>query len=130
MRETRIAQMSIFETYSEHAIGVQLRRLSDLLDCHRQVLTLIKKDLVNSSLKPVGRMGLTVENVFRCLLLKQCLGVSYDRLAFHLSDSLSYRSFVRLAPHLSPKKSCLQSTIRSITPETLASPRSLVHSHC
>lgn len=73
MRETRIAQMSIFETYSEHEIGVQLRRLSDLLDCHRQVLTLIKKDLVNSSLKPVGRMELTVENVFRCLLLKQCL---------------------------------------------------------
>ena len=28
---------------------------------------------------------------------------------------------MRLAPHLSPKKSCLQSTIRSITPETLES---------
>jgi hypothetical protein len=26
MRETRIAQMSIFETYSEHEIGVQLCR--------------------------------------------------------------------------------------------------------
>ena len=121
MRETRISQMSIFETYSEHETGVQLRRLSDLLACHRQALTLIKKDLVNSSLKPVGRMGLTVANVFRCLLLKQCLSVSYDRLAFHLSESMSYRSFVRLAPHLSPKKSCLQSTIRSITPETLES---------
>jgi len=119
MRETRIAQMSIFETYSEHDIGVQLKSLGNLLDAHLEILPLIKKDLVKASLKPVGRTGLTVENVFRCLLLKQRFSISYEQLAFHLSDSTSYRSFARLAPNLAPKKSALQSTIRSITPQTL-----------
>ena len=119
MRETRTAQRSIFEMYSEHDFAVQLKQLADLLDRHPEILSLIKKDLVNTSLKTVGRTGLTVENVFRCLLLKQHLGVSYERLAFHLSGSMSYRSFTRLAPNLSPKKSCLQSTIRQIKPETL-----------
>jgi IS5 family transposase len=32
---------------------------------------------------------------------------------------MSYRSFARLPSNLTPKKSCLQSTIRSIKPETL-----------
>jgi IS5 family transposase len=126
MRETRTAQTSLFDNYSEHDIGVQLKHLADLLDRHPKVLPLISKDLVSASVKPVGRAGLTVENVFRALLLKQQLGVSYERLAFHLSDSMTYRSFTRLAPNLSPKKSCLQSTIRQIKPETLAAVHDLL----
>jgi len=120
MRETRIAQMSIFENYSEHEFGQQLKRLASVLDQHPDILTVIAKDLVDKSLKPVGRSGLTVENILRCLLLKQRLGLSYEKLAFHLSDSMSFRSFVRLPHHVAPKKSCLQSTIRRIKPETLA----------
>lgn len=120
MRETRIAQMSIFETYSKHDIGLGLKKLADVLDNHPEILTLIEKDLVDKSLKPVGRTGLTVETIFRCLLLKQQLDISYEQLAFHLSDSMSYRSFARLPQYLMPKKSCLQSTIRRIKPETLA----------
>ncbi len=119
MRETRSAQISIFETYSKHKVGVQLEKLSSLLDEYPDILTLVENDLVDISLKPVGRTGLSVENVFRCLLLKQQLGVSYEQLAFHLSDSTSYRSFVRLPAHHMPQKSCLQSTIRRIKPETL-----------
>ena len=119
MRETRLAQTSIFENYAEHEFGKQLKTLSSLLDDYPEILTLIEKDLIDDSLRPVGRSGLTVENVFRCLLLKQQLGVSYERLAFHLADSISYRTFVRLPAHSMPKKSCLQSTIRSIRPETL-----------
>ncbi len=119
MRVTRIAQRSIFEIYSEHEFGKRLKSLASILDDHPEILTVIEKDLVNKSLKPVGRAGLSVENIFRCLLLKQQLGLSYEALAFHLSDSMSYRTFVRLPPHVSPKKSCLQSTIRSIKPETL-----------
>jgi IS5 family transposase len=119
MRETRIAQRSIFDNYSKHDIGSQLQQLSGVLDDHPEILSHIKKDLVDESLKPVGRTGLTVDSVFRCLLLKQQLGVSYERLAFHLSDSMSYRTFARLPYYLMPKKSCLQATIRKINPATL-----------
>ncbi len=118
MRETRLPQMSIFEVYSEHKIGSQLSRLSTLLDEHPDILSLLEKDLLDKSCKAVGRSGLTVENIFRCLLLKQHLQLSYEALAFHLSDSVSYISFARLTNGFHPKKSALQSTIRKITPDT------------
>ena len=119
MRVTRIAQRSIFEFYSEHDIGVQLRKLANILDEHPEILAVLEQDLVDKSLKPVGCSGLTVETIFRCLLLKQQLGLSYERLAFHLSDSMTFRTFARMPDHLNPKKSCLQSTIRKIKPDTL-----------
>jgi transposase, IS5 family len=81
---------------------------------------LIAKDLVDESLIHVGRCGLSVESIFRCLLLKQQLRISYEQLSFHLSDSMTYRTFTRLAQDSTPSRSGLQSTIRRIKPETLA----------
>ena len=57
--------------------------------------------------------------IFRCLLLKQILQVSYKRLSFRLCDSPTYRTFARLHQEKSPSRSGLQSVIRQITPETL-----------
>jgi IS5 family transposase len=71
MRETRILQASLFDNYSKHEFGNQLKALSDLLDEHAEILPLIEKDLVSPLVKKVGRSGLSVESVFRCLLLKQ-----------------------------------------------------------
>jgi len=119
MRETRKAQASLFDYYSKHEFGIQLEALSCILDEHTEILALIEKDLIDASVKKVGRNGLSVETVFRCLLLKQKLQVSYEQLSFHLSDSISYRTFTRLPEGLSPSRSGLQSTIRSIRPETL-----------
>jgi len=119
MRETRVAQASIFENYSEHEFGTRLKLLSKVLDQYPEILQLIAKDLVSESQTPVGRSGLSVESVFRCLLLKQQLRISYEQLAFHLSDSITYRTFARLANNTAPSRSGLQSTIRRIKPETL-----------
>jgi IS5 family transposase len=57
--------------------------------------------------------------VFRCLLLKQILSISYDQLSFHLSDSLTYRTFARLSAQQAPSRAGLQSVIRKIRPQTL-----------
>jgi len=119
MRETRNAQASIFEEYSNHEYGVRLRKLSKILDRHPGILDLVAADLIDPSVSAVGRIGLSAESVLRCLVLRQQLGFSFEQLAFHLSDSVTYRTFTRLPAHLSPSRSCLQSTIRSITPETL-----------
>ena len=86
MRETRNAQVSIFESYSKHEFGAELETLSRRRDEHSKILSLIEPDLIDKSRKKVGRCGLTVESIFRCLLLKKQLGVSYEQLAFHLSD--------------------------------------------
>lgn len=64
-------ESAIFENYSEHEQGVHLEQLSELLDQYPEILALIEQDIVDNSLKPVGRYGLTVENVFRSLLLNR-----------------------------------------------------------
>lgn len=119
MREIRDAQHSIFDFYSKHESSRQLRDLSDLLDQNPIVLQLVKQDFNNKDVKNTGARGLSLESILRCLLLKQILGVSYHRLAFHLSDSPTYRTFARLRIGRSPSKSALQATIRRISAQTL-----------
>ena len=119
MRETRTAQTSLFDVYAQHKFGRFLQQLSDLLDAHPQLLNYIAEDFQFKELKATGRKGLSVESTFRCMLLKQISGDSYEKLAFHLSDSSSYRSFARLAGHYQPSKSALSNSIRRIQPQTL-----------
>jgi len=119
MRETRNAQASIFDFYAPHEHAQQLRKLSELLDEHPIILTLINRDFDRKELANTGACGLSLESILRCLLLKQILRVSYRQLAFHLSDSPSYRAFARLRYGDSPCKSALQSTVRRIRHETL-----------
>ncbi|MFT5452220.1 MAG: IS5 family transposase [Enterobacterales bacterium] len=54
MRVTRLAEVSIFENYSEHEFGIQLKALSDSLDVHPDILSLVRQGLIDESLKPVG----------------------------------------------------------------------------
>ena len=95
MRETRNAQISIFHFYAPHALGDQLSMLSDLLDDHPLILDCVERDFRVPDTAATGASGLSVESVFRCLLLKQILKVSYEKLSFHLSDSPTYRTFAR-----------------------------------
>jgi IS5 family transposase len=126
MRETRNAQSSIFDFYAEHELGHQLRNLSELLDEHPEILALIEQDLVEPDTTCTGANGLSVESVFRSLLLKQILQVSYEKLAFHLCDSPTYRTFARLGSEQMPRRSGLQSTIRQITAQTLEKANNLL----
>jgi len=119
MRETRTVQGSIFDSYSRHEHGVELSELSLLLDEYPEVLELLNIDLVDPNCRRTGRGGLSVESVYRCLLLKRILDVSYEKLSFHLSDSTTYRSFARLGNGHQPSRAGLQSVIRKIRPETL-----------
>ena len=120
MRRRLTAQRSIFENYAEHEIGYRLKALSDILDNQYQpeILSLVEKDLRQTPAKNTGRCGMSVETVLRCLLLKQELQVSYEQLAFLLSDSITFSTFARL-DGLMPKRSGLQTNIRRISSETL-----------
>ena len=119
MRETRTAQASIFDFYSKHERSVFFANLSAKLDQHPELLTLIESDLLTQGTKPTGRKGLSVESIFRCLLLKQITGASYEQLSFLLSDSRSYRTFARVDRDCSVGKSALCANIGRVQPETL-----------
>ncbi len=119
MREIRSAQSSIFDYYAQHEFGDFLRGLSRILDDNPELLETIEEDLLTPGVKATGRKGLSVESIFRCMLLKQITGVSYKMLAFHLADSHSYRAFARLDRDCQPGKSALSKNIRRVTPETL-----------
>lgn len=120
MRETRIAQTSIFDRYAEHEYGRQLEQLSLLLDDHPEILELIGRDFDKADVASTGACGLSIESIFRCLVLKQITQLSYQKLAFHLCDSATYRTFARLKVKQSPSKSALQATVRRVRPETLS----------
>ena len=104
MRQDRIIQASIFDLFSEHEIGRELKAMSAWLDAHRGVIALVAAELCRPGLKPTGRDGLPAESVLRCALLKQYRQLSYQELAFHLSDSASFRAFARLPLHWCPEE--------------------------
>ena len=99
--------------------------MSAWLDAHREVIALVAAELCRPGLKPTGRDGLPAESVLRCALLKQYRQLSYQELAFHLSDSASFRAFARLPLHWCPKKSVLQETISAISARTWGADQSL-----
>lgn len=119
MRETRTAQMSIFDSYSQHERSDYFKALSALLDEHPKVLQLAEGDLLNKAAKATGCRGLSVESIFRCMLLKQNMGVSYEELSFLLADSQTCRTFARLDRDCFPGKAALCTNIRRLRPETL-----------
>ncbi len=118
MRQKRIDQVSIFDLFSNHEIGRELKAMSARLDQHRDTLDWIVADLRLNDVTDSGRHGLPAESVLRCALLKQYRQLSYQELAFHLSDSASFQAFARLPANLFPKKSVLQKTISRIQPAT------------
>ena len=107
MRQKRTAQVSIYEQFSEHALGQELRTMSEWLDAHRAVLTWVMNELRQVDVKATGRRGLSAESVLRCALLKQHRQLSYEELAFYLCDSASFQAFARLPLNECPKKSAL-----------------------
>jgi IS5 family transposase len=118
MRQKRIIQGSLFDLFSDHQIGRELKAISAWLDAQSGLVALIATDVGDEGVKHTGRQGLPAESVLRCALLKQFRQLSYEELAFHLSDSSSFRAFARLPLSLCPKKSVLQKTISLIRAET------------
>jgi len=112
MRKKCTDQVSIFDLFSNHDIGRELKAMSERLDGHREMLDWVARDLHLKDVYDTGRQGLPAESVLRCALLKQYRQLSYQELAFHVSDSASFQAFARLPGHLFPKKSALQNTSR------------------
>lgn len=120
MRQTLLRQLPLVPSI-DHGRGRELAAMSAALDeLPERVLRAVEVDLRQGARSDRGRRGMAAEQVVRAMVVKQLAAMSYDRLAFTLSDSVSYRAFCRLSPgHKAPSKSTLQSNIKRLTPQTL-----------
>lgn len=69
------------------------------------------------------------EQAVRCGILMRMHGLSYKKLSFHLSDSVSFREFTRTGYGERRAKSTLQDNISKITPEAWEQINRVILSH-
>jgi len=80
MRKKCTDQVSIFDLFSNHDIGKELKAMSERLDQHRAILDWVAMDLHLKDVYDTGRQGLSAESVLRCALLKQYRQLRVSRI--------------------------------------------------
>lgn len=122
-------QLALTAPWIGHEHGRELAVISDLLDAQPRLAALVQQDLLAACPQNprTGRVGLTGDQVLRILLARQLNGWTYAELAFHLADSVSYRTFCRVGGFgPAPSKSALAANLRRVRPPTLAALNALV----
>ncbi|MCL4504289.1 MAG: ISNCY family transposase [Deltaproteobacteria bacterium] len=117
MRQKRDPQRNLLHLMARNKVARELEAISQVLDQNPGILDLIFRDLVKYQRTDTGRDGMTAEQVLRCAILKQYRELTYEELAFHLEDSIAFRSFARLGGQY-PCGSTLQDNIKAIAAET------------
>jgi IS5 family transposase len=123
MRKSLLDQLPLVPATIDHPHARELAVISAVLDKLPEAVRLVHEDLSWRGRKRVdpskGRDGMAAEQVLRVGILKQVTGFSYEYLAFHLLDSSTYRTFVRLGyDDKPPKKSTLQKNVKRVKAET------------
>jgi IS5 family transposase len=118
MRQKRDPQRNLLHLLARNKIARELEAISHVLDQNPGILELVFQDLVKYQRTDTGRNGMTAEQVLRCAILKQYRELTYEELAFHLEDSMAFRSFARLGRGQYPCGSALQENIKAIAAET------------
>ncbi len=121
MRHSVREQLPLVPSPFAHKHVDELEAARTILDAHPEFARWVLADLLAGGIDPDrGRDGISGEQVFRALVIKQANGFSYEQLAFHLGDSQSYRAFCLFGfADKPPKKSTLQRNIKLVRAETL-----------
>jgi IS5 family transposase len=121
MRKKNQKQLPLMIKRIDHPHAEELQRISDILDANPIINEWVLQDLTrDKNLINTGAQGMTAEQVIRAAIIKQMEEYSYEELAFHLVDSVSYRSFCRIGfADKGFQKSALCANIKAISPETL-----------
>ena len=96
MRKNRENQLPLSPLWPDHRLARELEVISKILDENPSISDLVLHDLCDTVSSKNGARGMTAEQVLRCALIKQTHQFSYEKLAFHLADSQSFRAFCRL----------------------------------
>src|SRR5215204_6046240 len=121
MREKIHQQLRLVSGRIDHVHAQEWDAISAILDSVPGALTWVHEDLVGGPRSTrAGREAMSSEQVLRALIVKQLSGFSYEELAFHLDDSVTYRRFCRFGlGQRAPKRSTLQANIKRIKASTV-----------
>ena len=120
MRKKNQKQLPLINKNIEHPHAYELHKISEIIDENPIINEWVLQDLVgDKELTDTGAEGMSADQVFRAAVIKQMEEFSYEELAFHLIDSLSYRSFCRIGiVDKGFKKSALCKNIKAISANT------------
>ena len=120
MRKNYKKQMPLIITSIDHPHAAELEGISQILDDNPIIYEWVLQDLTrNVTNGKTGAEGMSAEQVVRAAIIKQMEGYSYEDLAFHLLDSVCYRSFCRIGiVDKGFQKSALCNNIKAISSET------------
>jgi IS5 family transposase len=118
MRKNREQQRPLVPVWPDHRLSDELQTISQILDENPKIADLVVQDLSDKGDPHNGSPGLSGEQVLRIAVLKNWHQVSYQKLAFHLADSQSFRAFCRLPWEWAPGKSCLQENLSRVQAST------------
>ena len=107
-------QMSLFFQWGEHKISNELQKMSEILDRHPEFVNWVHQD-ITADRSVTGDIGMSSDQVLRAAIVKNIRGLSYEQLAFNLSDSVSTRSFLMMDINEKYSSSCLQDNISRIS---------------
>src|SRR3990170_5074898 len=113
-------QLSLTRPPIAHPHAAELEKISAILSSNPRIGQLVAQDLLRGVKHPhTGARGLTGDQVLRVAVVRQINRFSYEELAFHLADSVSYRSFCGFgALEPTPSRSTLAENIKKIRPRT------------
>jgi IS5 family transposase len=120
MRKKNQKQMPLMIKSIDHPHAEDLKSISQILDGHPIINEMVLQDLTRNVVnRDSGAQGMSAEQILRAAIIKQMEGFSYEDLAFHLLDSVCYRSFCRIGfADKGFRKSALCHNIKAISPPT------------
>jgi len=119
MREKSKKQLPLMSSTPDHPQARELGRISRILDQHPTIADAVHQDL-SCGRTTTGACGMAADQVLRVAIVKQMFQLSYELLAYHLSDSVSLRAFCRIGfADKSFKKSALAQNVKRISAATL-----------
>jgi len=117
MRQSRENQLPLTPLWPDHKHAQEVQEISKILDENSKLNERVWQDLSEAD-STKGAPGMSGEQVLRCGVIKQMHQFSYDRLAFHLADSVSLRAFCRLPLGWTPARSTLAENLSRIRHST------------
>lgn len=118
MRRNRKNKSLLSGCWPDPRLIQKLKGVSKIFDGDPAILDLVSNDLCDTASSGQWAPSLSAEQVLRVAILKSWHHLSYTDLAFHLSDSQSFRRFARLSGHETLSASRLRENLGRIRTAT------------